>query len=169
MQGDNNASFRMTATISWTFHLKWVKSMVSPPIYGRGRASYNIIGGELGVRALVERFYDLMETTQDYQTLFSLHPHDIVTTKVELSRFLIAWMGGARSYHLVYGPINIPTAHAHLNVTQALVDNWLSCMYEALTQLGYSLEFSTYLINQLAITAERIRCASQYRRLATKD
>ena len=145
--------------------------MTSTPIYGIGDGTYKTIGGEAGVRELVDRFYSIMAHTKDYQPLFSLHPNDdgsaSVTTKDKLSRFLMAWMGGERTYHLAYGSINIPAAHAHLDVTPILVSNWLNCMSEALTELGHDHEFNDYLISQLAIPAERMRIASQRHKAST--
>jgi len=139
--------------------------MTSTPIYGIGDGTYKTIGGEAGVRELVDRFYSIMAHTKDYQPLFNLHPNNdgsaSVTTKDKLSRFLMAWMGGKRTYHLAYGSMNIPAVHAHLDVTPILVSNWLNCMSEALTVLGHDREFNDYLISQLAIPAERIRIASQ--------
>jgi hemoglobin len=80
--------------------------MVSTPIYDIGDGTYTTIGGKHGVRELVDRFYTIMEHTKDYRTLFSLHPKNdgdnaSATTKDKLSRFLMAWMGGERTYHLV--------------------------------------------------------------------
>lgn len=66
--------------------------------------------------------------------MFNLHPNDIVITKDKLSRLLMAWVGGERTYQSTYGTLNILAAHAHLGVTQALVDNWLNCMVEDLMQ-----------------------------------
>jgi hemoglobin len=73
----------------------------------------------------------------------------------------MGWMGGERTYQAAYGSLNIPMAHAHLDVTPALVDNWLNCMRQALAELGHDAKFSDYLIQQLAIPAERIRLVSQ--------
>ena len=130
------------------------------PMFGISDSTYKTMGEEEGVRQLVDCFYNIMDCTKAYQSLFNLHTRDIVMTKDKLSRFLMAWMGGERTYQSTYGTLNIPAAHAHLNVTQALVDNWLNCMAEALVQLGHDAKFSEYLINQLAIPAQRILMVS---------
>ena len=135
------------------------------PINGSMDTSYKTIGGEDGVRALVDSFYNIMAQSPQGQTLFSMHTGDLHTTKDKLSRFLIGWMGGERTYQEHYGSLNIPMAHAHLNVTPDLVKAWLSCMRHALLELGYDQGFCDYLINQLAIPAERIRLVSQQRHL----
>ncbi|HCH33732.1 MAG TPA: globin [Oceanospirillaceae bacterium] len=135
--------------------------MLKTPLYGFSDTSYKAIGEEVGVRALVDRFYSIMASQDDYQPLFNLHPGDLDTTKDKLFRFLMGWMGGERTYQAAYGSLNIPMAHAHLNVTPALVENWLNCMRQALAELGHEAEFSDYLIQQLAIPAERIRLVSQ--------
>ena len=68
------------------------------PINGSMDTSYKTIGGEDGVRALVDSFYNIMAQSPQGQTLFSMHTGDLHTTKDKLSRFLIGWMGGERTY-----------------------------------------------------------------------
>jgi truncated hemoglobin YjbI len=64
--------------------------------------------------------------------------------------------------------MSIPAALAHLDVTPALVSNWLNCMSDALTALDHNQEFIYYLISQLSIPAERIRVASQAHKAGSK-
>ncbi len=66
-------------------------------------------------------------------------------------------MGGPRRYSEKYGPISIPGAHAHLNVTERERDQWLGCMAKALAQQDYPQNLIAYLLQQLFVPAERIR------------
>jgi len=134
---------------------------LSAPLYGIGDGTYKTIGEEAGVRQLVDHFYTIMAANKPYQPLFNMHSSELHITKDKLARFLMGWMGGERTYQSTYGAMNIPSAHAHLNVTQELMDNWLACMTEALHQQGHAEEFCTYLITQLAIPAQRILQVSQ--------
>ncbi len=125
--------------------------------YGQGETTYLAVGKEAGVRALVERFYALMSSRPQYQTIRSWHPEDISESADRLALFLCSWMGGPLGYRAKYGSINIMQAHKHLNVTDVERDQWLSCMSEALEQLNYSQDLVEYLLEQLRLPAERIR------------
>jgi len=125
--------------------------------YGQGDSSFQAAGGELGIRKLVDDFYDVMASDSRYQTIYSWHPENIEQSRDKLARFLCGWMGGPRRYQERYGSISIPGVHAHLRVTEVERDLWLQCMTDALGQQPYPTEFKNYLITQLAIPAERIR------------
>lgn len=131
------------------------------PLYGRGDATFQAVGGESGVRQLVDKFYDLMCADLRYSQLRELHPFDLTVSRDKLTRFLCGWMGGERTYAKHYGSINIPHAHAHLPVTQDLKNQWLACMSDALESRGIETALSEYLLKQLSIPAERIRQVAQ--------
>ena len=86
-----------------------------------------------------------------------MHPADLTQSRDKLARFLCGWLGGPKLYHEKYGPIRIPSAHAHLHIGTKQRDAWLSCMQQALEQQPYAASFKAYLIAQLAIPAERCR------------
>lgn len=129
--------------------------------YGKGDATFQAAGGETGIRKLVEDFYAIMGSNADYATIFNWHPGDVQLSIDKLARFLCGWMGGPRLYSQKYGPINIPGAHRHLGVTEVERDQWLDCMAEALAKQDYPAELKSYLREQLAVPAERIRIAAQ--------
>ena len=128
----------------------------STPAYGQGDATFQAAGGVEGVRALVDRFYDIMSTDPRFATIWSWHPADPELSRDKLARFLCAWMGGPRRFSEKYGPISIPKAHQHLPVTVAEHDQWLSCMSLALAEQNYPQSLVDYLAEQLAIPAGRV-------------
>lgn len=125
--------------------------------YGRGDATYRAAGEESGIRQLVDRFYDIMDANPDYATIRGWHPRNSEISRDKLARFLCGWMGGPSRYQERYGTINIPEAHAHLGVTEAERDQWLSCMEEALRAQHYPEALIDYLLTQFALPAEAIR------------
>lgn len=127
------------------------------PGYGDGDASFQAAGGEAGIRRLVDDFYDLMERLPETQAIRAMHPADLAQSRDKLARFLCGWLGGPELYREKYGPIRIPSAHAHLHIGTKQRDAWLSCMQQALEQQPYATSFKAYLIAQLAIPAERCR------------
>ena len=55
------------------------------------------LGGERGVRALVDRFYDLMDLEPAAAGLRALHPATLDDSRDKLFWFLCGWLGGP--YH----------------------------------------------------------------------
>ena len=133
--------------------------------YGVGDNSFQAAGGETGICNLVDSFYDIMSSEPDYQKIRSWHKADDFTMRDKLTLFLCGWLGGPRLYNIKYGPINIPSVHEHLNVTEKERDQWLSCMSKAIAKQDYPQKFAEYLIEQLAIPAERIRVACNQKQL----
>jgi len=127
--------------------------------YGNKDATYQAVGGEQGVAALVDCFYDIMSTKSHYQSIYDWHPDDRLA-RDKLARFLCGWMGGPRRYQEKYGTINIPQVHAHLPITTIEKDQWLDCMQEALEKQPYPSSLKKYLLEQLTIPANHVlrRC-----------
>jgi len=129
--------------------------------YGILDASYKAAGEEAGVRRLVDEFYQQMETLTEGHNIRAMHKEELSVIKDKLSLFLMAWLGGPKKYAEKYGSISIPMAHQHLTIGETEKEAWLLCMQEALKYQDYSEDFKGYLIEQLAIPAERIRQISQ--------
>lgn len=125
--------------------------------WGTGDGSYQSAGGIEGICKLVERFYDLMDELDETRHIRNMHPHDLELSKDKLATFLSGWMGGPRLYQEQYGGISIPQVHAHLSIGHEERDAWLFCMEQALAEQDYDEGFKEYLMQQLAIPAERIR------------
>ncbi len=133
------------------------------PAYGQGDASYRAAGEEAGVRRLVRAFYGEMDRWPPARTIREMHPADLTVSIDKLACFLCGWLGGPRLYAERYGRIAIPLAHRHLRVGAAERDAWLGCMERALAEQPYTPAFRRYLLEQLAIPAERVRevCESE--------
>ena len=128
--------------------------------YGEGVATYNAVGGEQGLQALVDEFYIIMDESPDYKKIRDMHPKNLTVTTDKLFVFLTGWMGGKREYADKYGSMSIPSAHCHLAIDEAELDMWLDCMTEALIKQKHADDLIEYLINQLGMPAERIRQVS---------
>jgi hemoglobin len=132
--------------------------------YGEEDASYRAAGGRAGIEKLVNRFYDVMDELPEAKLIRVMHPDDLAIARDKLSLFLCGWLGGEKLFSKKYGPIMIPRAHAHLDISEAERDAWLACMAIAVKEQNYSPEFKTYLMEQLFVPAERCRTASQKRK-----
>jgi hemoglobin len=129
--------------------------------FGIQDASFRAAGGEAGVRHLVRRFYELMDTLPEAAAIRAMHPPDLESAIDRLACFLYGWLGGPPLYREKYGSIDIPKAHAHLQVGADDRDAWLRCMALAVEEQPYSEAFRSYLLAQLRIPAERIRLQSE--------
>ncbi len=124
--------------------------------YGTGDASYQAAGGEVGIRRLVDAFYDEVDSAPIAAHIRAMHPQDLSTSRDKLARFLCGWMNGPNRYREKYGEISIPAAHAHLKIGPMERDAWLTCMQRALAQQPYTEAFKRYLLTELAVPANRV-------------
>lgn len=127
------------------------------PTYGDGDASFQAAGGKEGLRRLVDAFYDQMEQLEAAGTIRHMHADDLTVSRDKLALFLCGWLGGPRLFKEKYGTINIPKAHGHLDIGVAERDAWLLCMEKALEEQPYAEDFKVYMLEQLAVPAERSR------------
>ncbi len=125
--------------------------------YGDGDTSYQTAGEQAGVRALVDAFYDAMESLPEARTIRDMHPQDLTESRDKLARFLCGWLGGPKLFSEKYGPIRIPVAHRHLAIGPSERDAWLLCMQVAAEQQPWPDDFKQYLLEQLYVPAERSR------------
>jgi hemoglobin len=106
------------------------------------------MGGEEGVRALVERFYDAM--TELEPALARLHPCDERGYVVRASRdrfalFFIGWLGGPQAYIAQHGHPRLRMRHARVPVDTAMAGAWMRCMTHALEAQAVEPEVREFL------------------------
>ncbi len=92
---------------------------------------YARIGGEPVVRAIVERFYDLLETEPAYADLRALHAADLGPVRNGLTHFLVGWLGGPRDW-FERGQC-VMSLHRAFPITPALAEQWALAMTCAIT------------------------------------
>ena len=131
--------------------------------YGEDDTSFQAAGGEAGIRRLVDRFYDYMDSEPLAQTIRAMHPRDLTVSRDKLTLFLCGWLGGPKLFPQKYPTTPIPRFHAQFDIDANARDAWLHCMQLAIDEQDYDDAFKRYLIEQLFIPAERSRAASQAR------
>ncbi len=90
------------------------------------------IGGEPGVRALVDDFYDRMEQLPEAATIRALHPPNLRGSREKLFLFLCGWLGGPPYYVEKYGHPRLRARHLPFSIGVPERDQWLLCMRGAL-------------------------------------
>jgi hemoglobin len=93
---------------------------------------YDRLGGEAAVRALVERFYALMDQLPQAQAVRRLHPPSLAHSADSLFKFLSGWFGGPPLYIRERGHPRLRMRHMPFAIGRAERDQWLLCMRQAL-------------------------------------
>lgn len=94
------------------------------------------LGGEAGVQALVDRFYDLMELEPAYTVLRAAHGPELDSARQKLFWFLCGWLGGPDHYIARFGHPRLRARHLPFAIGQRERDEWLACMFQAMQECG---------------------------------
>ena len=94
------------------------------------------IGGEGRVRALVDRFYDLMDIEPGYRVLRASHGSTLDGARDKLFWFLCGWLGGPDHYQQRFGHPRLRMRHMPFSIGIEERDQWLACMTQAMTETG---------------------------------
>jgi hemoglobin len=117
------------------------------------------LGGEPGVRALVDRFYDLMDLEPHCAELRALHPSSLDGSRDKLFWFLCGWLGGPQHYTDRYGHPMLRARHLPYRIATRERDQWLACMIQAMDDLGVDPALAQKLAEAFFGTADWMRNA----------
>ncbi len=92
------------------------------------------IGGEDVVRAMTERFYDLMELEPAYTDLRAAHGTDLSNARQRLFWFLCGWLGGPNYYTDRFGHPMLRARHLPFEIGIKERDQWLACLTQAMQE-----------------------------------
>jgi len=104
-----------------------------------GETPFELVGGADRIRALVEKFYDVMSDREP--ALARLHvctPDGRVDrgSRDRFALFLIGWLGGPQDYIAQHGHPRLRMRHARVAVDGAMRDAWLRSMTAAMDAVG---------------------------------
>ena len=119
--------------------------------------AYHELGGEAGVRALVERFYDLMDLEPAFAGIRRLHPPTLEGSRDKLFWFLCGWLGGPDLYQQRFGHPRLRARHLPYAIGIAERDQWLACMQQALAERGIDIAMAERLLKAFFGTADWMR------------
>jgi hemoglobin len=100
------------------------------------RTAFDWLGGEARVKALVERFYDLMDLEPAYKELRAVHGSDLASAREKLFMFLCGWLGGPQHYIERFGHPRLRARHMPFVIDTQGRDQWLACMDQAMGEIG---------------------------------
>ena len=93
---------------------------------------YERLGGDAGVRALVDAFYDRMDLEEAFAGIRKLHHATLDGSRDKLFWFLSGWLGGPQHYVERFGHPMLRARHLPFAIASAERDAWLACMRMAL-------------------------------------
>ena len=116
---------------------------------------YHRLGGEVAVRSLVDRFYQLMDTLPEAEGIRAMHPGNLDTSKEKLFKFLSGWLGGPQLYMQEYVHPRLRARHMPFPIAQSESDAWMRCMTQAIEeQITEDELLKEHLLQSLRQTAD---------------
>ena len=120
---------------------------------------YERVGGRQWFEALVERFYEAVESSP---VLRPLYPTNLEKPKANLTEFLVQYWGGPADYSAKRGHPRLRMRHAGFSIGWPERDAWFETMSDAVKAGGLSPEdekemldyfntAATFLINRQAV------------------
>ncbi len=92
------------------------------------------MGGDAGIRRLVDRFYDLIDSAPEAATIRRLHAASLKASRDKLHLYLTGWTGGPPVYVERYGHPRLRARHLPFAISSRERDEWLWCMDRALNE-----------------------------------
>ena len=118
---------------------------------------YEQIGGAEGVRRLVDRFYDLMDTAPEAATVRALHATSLKASREKLQLFLTGWTGGPQLYVERHGHPRLRMRHFPFAIGARERDEWLWCMDRAMAEQDMPEDTRAHLRRKLRELADHMR------------
>lgn len=122
-----------------------------------GHSLYELMGGESGVRKLVDRFYDLMESAPEAAQIRLLHPKSMKASREKLFMFLSGWSGGPQLYLQARGHPRLRMRHMPFSIGATERDQWVWCMHKALDEMDMDASVRDYLKGHFLDAADFLR------------
>ncbi len=118
---------------------------------------YDLIGGEAGLRSLVDRFYDLLDSSPEAKDIRALHPKSLKQSREKFFMFLSGWSGGPPLYIEKHGHPRLRMRHQPFSIGVLERDQWLWCMNKALDESQIAPEVIEHLKPRFAEAADFLR------------
>lgn len=121
------------------------------------RRLYDLLDGEAGVRALVDRFYDLMDLEPAFAGIRAMHPPSLDGSRDKLFWFLSGWTGGPNLFIERFGHPRLRARHLPYAIGNSERDQWMQCMDMAMNDVGMVPSLQAHMRHAFAETADWMR------------
>ena len=109
------------------------------------------------MRALVDRFYDLMDFEPGYAQLRRVHGSSLESAREKLYLFLSGWLGGPPLYMERHGHPMLRARHLPFAIGEEERDQWMACMHQAMGEVGLDVSLADRLGESFFKTADWMR------------
>lgn len=134
-----------------------MSDLIQPQEPAQHATPFDWIGGEDKVRALVDRFYDLMDIEPRYRELRAAHGSTLESARQKLFWFLCGWLGGPQHYTERFGHPRLRMRHMPFAIGIIERDQWLACMDQAMGETGVDAALRERLKTSFFQTADWMR------------
>jgi hemoglobin len=118
---------------------------------------FDALGGEAGIRALVDAFYDAMDRDPAYAGIRALHPPQLQGSRDKLYWFLCGWTGGPQHFVERFGHPRLRARHLPFAIGVDERNQWLRCMDAALMARALPAPLHQHLMEAFFQTADWMR------------
>lgn len=118
---------------------------------------YELLGAEAGLRSLVDRFYDIMDSSPQAELIRSFHAKSLKQSREKLFLFLCGWSGGPQLYVKRFGHPRLRMRHMPFPIRSVERDQWLWCMNKALDESRLDARLVELLKKRFADVADFMR------------
>ena len=119
--------------------------------------AYARIGGEDGVRRLVHRFYELMDTLPEAAACRAIHPPSLAGSEEKLFLYLTGWLGGPPLFTDRYGHPMLRRRHLHAPIAGPEIEGWIACFRQAWAETVTDAETTRVVLPQVENLAQHMR------------
>jgi hemoglobin len=130
---------------------------MSEPVQTPSPTPYELLGGAAGVRRLIDRFYDLMDSAPEAVMVRALHATSLKSSREKLYLYLTGWTGGPQWYVEQRGHPRLRMRHLPFAIGSRERDEWLWCMDHALDEQPIPGDLRENLRQQLHALADHMR------------
>nr|WP_156753183.1 group II truncated hemoglobin [Agrobacterium vitis] len=95
---------------------------------------YEAIGGDATVKALVHRFYQLMDTLPEAAHCRAIHPADLTESEEKFYDYITGYLGGPPVYMQKRGHPMLRRRHFVAEIGPQERDEWLLCFRRAMDE-----------------------------------
>lgn len=117
---------------------------------------YELLGGQQGLQALAETFYDLMDSLPEAGPIRAMHPENLEKTKENFTLFICGWLGGPPLYKEKFGSVDLTSIHSPFDIDTEKKDMWLQCMQKTLEKHSLDATVRDYLLKRFQAPASKI-------------
>lgn len=114
-----------------------ISAEVSADVQERPRpiTPYERLGGLPVLRAISNRFYDLMDSDEAYAELRAMHAPSLDKMREALAQFLMGWSGGPRDWFEANDGRCMMSVHKPYAISTDVAGQWSSAMTRAIDQV----------------------------------